>query len=296
MLTIFTPTYNRGYILPRLYESLKSQTCLNFEWIVIDDNSSDETSTLCSQWQQDSPGFDFRHIKLEKNGGKQRAINQAVKIAKYDFFFIVDSDDYLLPNAVEMILKWCDEVKDDEHLVGVSGIRCKENGDYIIKPDFHGHRYIECTNIERPKYHLQADMAEAYKTEILKQYEFPVWPDETFTPEAVVWDQMAMDGYKIRYYDEKIYVCEYLNDGLTKGGNRLYYHNLMGCAMALNTKLKYAQSFKEHYSLLREINVCCWLKQDFSFLKKVHNPIAAYLMWPIGFIYYLKRRRLFVNL
>lgn len=296
MITVFTPAYNRGYILPKLYESLKRQTCLDFEWIIIDDCSTDETPELCTTWLAEKKGFDMRVVRLDKNGGKQRAINLAVQLSNYGFFFIVDSDDYLMDDAIEKVLHWCNEVKDDTSFVGVSGIRCKKNGDYIIKPDFGGREFIDCTNIERPKYNLSADMAEVYKTEILKQYEFPVWPDETFTPEAVVWDQLAMDGYKIRFYDDKIYVCDYLSDGLTRGGNKLYYHNLMGCAMALNTRLKYVPSVRERLFLIREILVCCFLKHDCSYLKKVYYPFLVYFMLPVGYLYYRRRRHLFIGL
>ncbi len=296
MITVFTPTYNRGYILPKLYESLKRQTCLDFEWIVIDDNSSDNTNVICKEWVSAQNPFEFRYFRLNRNGGKQRAINQAVKLAQYAFFFIVDSDDYLTDDAIEKVEKWCEGIKEDESFVGVSGIRCRGNGDYIIKPDFQGNLFIDCTYIERLLYHLDADMAEIYKTEVLKRYEFPVWHDETFTPEDVVWDQMALDGYKIRYYDEKIYVCEYLNDGLTKGGNKLYYKNLMGTAMVYNIKLKHTASLLERYKLIREILVCCCLKHDFSYLRKTCYPVATYLLLPIGYLFYLRRKRLFKNL
>lgn len=159
-----------------------------------------------------------------------------------------------------------------------------------------GAEYIECTYIERGKFKLEADMAEIYKTSVLRQYEFPVWPDETFTPEAVVWDRIALDGYRIRYYDEKIYVCEYLEDGLTKGGNRLYYHNLMGCAMALNAKLSHTKGFRNRWHLIREILICCYLKHDLSYVPEICSPTLAYAMLPVAFIYYLRRRRLFAGL
>ena len=51
MITIFTPTYNRAYILPKLYESLCAQTDKNFEWLVVDDGSTDETYDLLKKWQ-----------------------------------------------------------------------------------------------------------------------------------------------------------------------------------------------------------------------------------------------------
>ena len=46
MITVFTPTYNRAYIIEKLYESLCWQTCKDFEWLVVDDGSRDNTILL----------------------------------------------------------------------------------------------------------------------------------------------------------------------------------------------------------------------------------------------------------
>lgn len=296
MITVFTPTYNRGYILPKLYESLVAQTSKDFEWLIIDDASSDDTSALVSHWKEKDNGFQLRYFKNEVGGGKQRLINQALTLVNNPWFFIVDSDDQLTPDAIEKVKSWCKGVENDENFVGVSGIRCKANRDYIKQPLFNGRKYIDSTNLERPAYSLEADMAEVFKTEILRKYPFPVWHDEKFTPECVVWDQLALDGYKVRWYDEKIYICEYLEDGLTNGGNKLYIHNLIGCAMGENIKLKSSRTLREKYLRIREILVCCFLKGDLSYLKQTEYPIFAYLMIPIGFGYYLRRKRLFKDL
>ncbi len=69
LLTIFTPTYNREHTLPRLYESLKRQTNMNFEWLVINDGSTDDTVSLLKQWQAEETGFDKRFYTID-NGGR----------------------------------------------------------------------------------------------------------------------------------------------------------------------------------------------------------------------------------
>lgn len=99
MITIFTPTYNRAHLLPRLYESISKQDCMDFEWLVIDDGSTDNTQALFEEWMDQEHPFSIFYQKV-KNGGKQRAINQAVSMAKGEYFFIVDSDDALTPDAV----------------------------------------------------------------------------------------------------------------------------------------------------------------------------------------------------
>lgn len=284
-ITVFTATYNRGYIIQNLYDSLKAQTDKDFEWLVIDDSSQDNTKALFQIWCNEDSGFPIRYIKLEKNGGKQRAINQAVRLAKGEFFFIVDSDDKLLSDAIYYIKKWIKDIVENQYIAGVSGVKATFHQEYIngipfIEPD----GYIDITNIERRKYNLTADMAEVYKTAVLKKYSFPVWEDETFTPECVVWDAIALDGYKLRFFNRIIYLCEYLDDGLTKGGYRLYMNNLMGCAMANNIKLKVSNSWKQKILLMLEIIVCCSLKRDFSYLKQTQYPFAIFLLFPFGFI------------
>lgn len=92
-LTIVTPTYNRRHKISDLYKSLQSQTLLDFEWIIIDDGSEDNTSEIVKQWIENSE-FRIRYFYKE-NGGKHTAINYALKIIETELTFIVDSDDIL---------------------------------------------------------------------------------------------------------------------------------------------------------------------------------------------------------
>lgn len=105
MVTVFTPTYNRLYKIDKLYQSLKRQSCNDFEWIVVDDGSNDGTKEYFEKVIDNGDPFKIRYFNKE-NGGKHRAINLGVSQAKGNLFFIVDSDDYLIDNAIEMILEW----------------------------------------------------------------------------------------------------------------------------------------------------------------------------------------------
>ena len=239
-LTIFTPTYNRGYILNTLYESLKRQTCKAFEWIVIDDASSDDTELLVRSWAVETKDFYICYYKIN-HGGKHRAFNKAVKLARSQAFFTVDSDDYLVDNAVEKIIAWFKKVENDDKFAGISGMRgYNETSPIGGTGNINIGEYIDATNLERDKFHLQGDKAEIYKTAILKKYPFVEFPNEYFITEATVWNLIAMNGYKIRWYNEIIYVGSYLEDGLTYRGNELFYKNPRGWLYWLYIKGKYA--------------------------------------------------------
>lgn len=121
MITVFTPTYNRAYTLPRLYESLLKKDCFDFEWLVINDGSTDNTDELFKQWVNNAT-FLVRYIKVA-NGGKQRAINRALTLAKGEYFFIVDSDDWLDSKAISFIKHAFATLPLDKSLIGLSGIR-----------------------------------------------------------------------------------------------------------------------------------------------------------------------------
>ena len=94
MITIMTPTYNRAYILGNAYNSLRNQTSFDFEWIIVDDGSTDETEQIVMKWIAEEKNFSIIYEK-QKNGGKHRAVNRGVDLAHYDYFFILDSDDAL---------------------------------------------------------------------------------------------------------------------------------------------------------------------------------------------------------
>lgn len=230
LITVMTPTYNRAYILSKLYESLIMQTSYDFEWIIIDDNSSDDTEMLVRSFNTDK--FAIRYFK-QPHGGKHRAINFAVREAKGKYFFIVDSDDYLLPDAIENIASWLldTEKSNDSVVCGVAGLRVSPLGEVIGGDVITNDSFVVASNLEREKYNLLGDKAEIYSLDILKKYPFPEFENEFFVTEACVWDKIAYDGYKLRWYNKPIYVCEYLEDGLTKTGANDYsghMNNILG--------------------------------------------------------------------
>lgn len=235
-ITVFTPTYNRAFIIERLYKSLQRQSFTDFEWLVIDDGSSDNTMELFDAWKLESNAFPISYIKTN-NGGKHRAINRATELAAGQLFFIVDSDDYLTDDALEIIDKWEGSLDHKTRFAGVAG-RKGYDGDSYIGTTFAG-EFVDATSLERDKYNIDGDKAEVFYTHILKQYKFQEFEGENFITENTVWERLAADGYKLRWFNETIYICEYLEDGLSKNAMKNYVNNPQGSASYIKHQLLY---------------------------------------------------------
>ena len=216
-ITIFTPTYNRKNMIDRLYQSLLKQTQKNFEWLVVDDGSTDDTENYFSELLAQVHPFSIRYIKQE-NGGKHRAINCGVKNANGEMFFIVDSDDYLTENAIEKINHWIATLDESHKWAGISGL--KGYTEHMNVGQRSSATFVDAKNTERGEFHLEGDKAEVYYTEVLKKHPFPEIPGENFISEEIVWNAIARDGYYLRWFNEIIYICSYLEGGLTKDNTK----------------------------------------------------------------------------
>jgi len=239
-LSILTATYNRKYIIKELYESLQKQTNYNFEWIIVDDGSTDETEIEIKKYIKNEKNFNI-YYKYQKNHGKHVAINTAVNMAKGEFAIIVDSDDVLSHDAVETILKWVEEISSCENIAGVSGLKAsKKNkkvvGDYPKNKKYE--QYIIAKNNQRRRKHLLGDKAEVYRVELLKKYPFKVYENENFLTEDSVWNEFAYQGYYVKWYNKIIYYCDYLADGLTKKGEEKEIKNFKGFTYSTNQRIK----------------------------------------------------------
>lgn len=244
MITIFTPTYNREKTLSKLYDSLKNQNDFDFEWIVVDDGSTDNTKKLIENFKSENI-IDIKYF-YQENGGKMRAINHGLQKSSGEYFFIVDSDDYLSFDAVSKIKEYTKTISDK-----FAGVVFRKIN--ISQKDYENihftEKYIDSTPIDIVfKEHQVGDKGEVFKTSILKKYPFPEIEGEKFVPEAYIWNKIGKN-YLLRYIDYGIYYFEYLEDGYTKNFKRdlkrnpkgfsLYYRDMLTYDIPLKAKLKY---------------------------------------------------------
>lgn len=291
-LTIFTATYNRGHLIGRLYESLKRQNVCDFEWLIIDDGSQDNTKDLFEKWLNEENRFQIRYY-CQENQGLIRALNKGVSLARGEFFAKVDSDDYVVNDFCNNILQWVDEIADCADIYGVGGVRITPDGIPLkgIWPSVSKEKgYVDATDLERRKYDLDADMAEAWRTDVLRKHPFPVWPGEKFAPEQLVLHDIAFEGLKIRWHAVPLVVCEYQEGGLTLGADKLEKENPMGYAMMYNQKLKIEKSFKRNMFYAMQMTALTLYAGNLSYLKESNNILATLLSFPFGFILSIRRK------
>ncbi|MBI4799076.1 MAG: glycosyltransferase family 2 protein [Desulfarculus sp.] len=213
VFTVFTPAYNRAHTLPRVYQSLAAQTFRDFEWLIVDDGSTDGTAELVAAWRGEA-AFPIRYLRQE-NQGKHVAFNRGVELARGELFLTLDSDDACLPQALERLLfHWRDiPAGERARFAGVTA-RCQDQeGRPLGRPlpapvmDLsalelrHGHRY-------------QGELWGFTRTQVLRAFPYPEPPGARFLPEDLVWSPIAA-RYLTRFVDEPLRVY------FTEGGDRL---------------------------------------------------------------------------
>ncbi len=218
MITVFTPTYNRAKLLSRLYKSLCKQTYRDFEWVIVDDGSVDDTHYVVESFmngndnENGNNNFPIRYL-YQENGGKHRAINRGVREAKGDVFFIADSDDWLPVNALKIVNDQYEKIADDKQIAGLCGLDAYEDG-RIAGSGFPFEKKVATTIEIRNRYGVIGDLKEVFKTIVLKEFSFPEIKDEKFCPEVLVWNRIARK-YDLLFFNHVIYSVEYQNDGIT---------------------------------------------------------------------------------
>ena len=253
-ITVFTPTYNRAHTLERLYKSLQIQTFKDFEWLVIDDGSTDETKVLFKKWLTEKNAFPIHYYRKE-NGGKHTAIYVGLDKAQGELFFTADSDDYLTADALQKVNNCVASLPENEKFCGVvgnMGYNLTETPNTIYKGEWRDasllERYPQFS--ENP---IDGERAFVFFTEIHRKYRFPVFENEKFMTEAVSWNRMAKDGYKMRVFNDIIYIYKYLPNGLTLSGSKMFIDNPKGYALWLREKAdlcnySFFTKFKMYYS------------------------------------------------
>ena len=290
MITIFTPTYNREKLLHKLYEALKSQTSIDFEWLIVDDGSVDNTEDVVKSWIDENL-IKIRYIHQE-NKGKHAAFNNGVKHALGELFFCIDSDDFPPPHCVETIVNLADKIKDEK----VAGI-------IALKSDFSENLLsdalpedITCTTTYdlAAKYNCRGDLALIYKTAILKQYPYPEIAGEKFIGECIVYDRIAQH-YKMFLTNEILTICEYQPDGLTANIISTMVKNPTGYKIYYRQRIDMAYTTKERFGYIIRYNAFDILSKDYKYNYKGKYSFWVLILKPIGWLltkyYNFKKRK-----
>ena len=241
IVSVITPTYNRINLLYKLYSSLLDQTSYDFEWILVDDGSQDDTENVVNKWIRENK-IRIKYLKKE-NGGKHTAVNLGVKYATGEMSFIVDSDDYLIPQAIKIIHDYYKKYKLKDGICGFSFLKGSEDGS-VIGLKYPKDEMEDNYNVCRIKRNIYGDKAEVFYTAVLQKYPFPEISGEKFLSEDIIWLEIAK-RYNTIYINQIIYICKYLDDGLTFNDKKLKFSSPIGSTlrgiafMRSNLPLKY---------------------------------------------------------
>lgn len=286
--TVFTPVYNRKELLRKLYMSLQNQTYKNFEWLIVDDGSTDGTDETVKKFMQENK-LDIKYY-YEKNGGKQRAYNFALDKAIGELFICLDSDDEYINNGLEIILEYWKEYEKNDEIAGMGYLSIYPDGK-IIGTEFPYNKMIETQFDIYNKYSVKGDKGLMFRTEIIKKYKFPVFEGEKFITEASVYNRIA-EKYKMIYINEKIEIKQYHEDGLTAKYNNLLLGNPKGQALYHNERNKHKMSLKD-----RILNNAVYYKfakiASYPFEKiyrECYSKLSLLLGLPIGIYMWRKVR------
>ena len=284
-ITVLTPTFNRAHTLQRVFQSLKNQSSKNFEWIIIDDGSNDNTQQLVNEFIL-MADFKVKYL-YKKNGGKHTAINLGIENITTELTIILDSDDYLLEDAIQKILIYWNKFKVDETLCGLSFLKGYPNnkivGSRFTRNCFKSN-HIEC----RHNIGESGDKAEVFLTKILKEFKFPEIENEKFVPEDLIWTRIARK-YSTIYINEIIYMCEYLPDGLSMSGKKILINSPKALRILYNESLD--SSFKIKLRIKHCIQYIIYSLFSHVQIKNIFNEsnskLITVITFPLGYILYI---------
>lgn len=287
LITVCTATYNRASLLPILFASLKQQMMSHFEWVIVDDGSTDNTEEVVSRFRE-SATFPIIYEK-QKNQGKHIAINKGVHLASGRSFFIVDSDDRLPEDSLEVIQSKFNRIIDDDKIAGVVGLKCYFDNKVVgskhliddVICDIFDYRY---------EYKVIGDRAEVFKTEVLRVFPFPKYGDEKFVPESIVWNRIGQQ-YTMLFFSKNVYECQYLPDGLSARSVALRRKYPIGIVhlyaelgqikkIGLRNRLKAFTNFWRFYF--------CDTQNRSKNRALLKSNVMAFLCLPLGFLFYKK--------
>ena len=275
-LCIFTPAYNRAYLLLRLYESLCAQSNQDFEWLVIDDGSTDGTELLLQKLQAEGR-IQMRYI-IQNNQGMHGAHNTAYQNIQAPINTCIDSDDYAPIDAVEKILKACEALP--TNCAGIVGLDANTKGQII------GTRFNQAYTTLEQFYHEggKGDKKIVYKTEVVKRYPaYPLFEGERYVGLAYLYLLIDKD-YVLKTLNEVLVIVDYQAEGSSNNMLKQYVKNPQGFLFYRTAMLQHsAYKAVQFRHAIHYVSSALQLKK-WHLLWQAPKPFLVALALPFGIV------------
>ena len=278
-LTIFTPAFNRSHLLSRLYNSLVSQTCQDFCWLVVDDGSVDNTKNLIESYILENK-FQIKYI-YQENQGMHGAHNTAYQNIETILNTCIDSDDYMPINAVELILNKWNSIDKDKYS-GIIGLDAIENGQ-VLGTSFK----TETTTLEN-FYNSggSGDKKLVYRTNIIKKYpEYPIFGGEKYVGLGTKYLYADKD-YQLVTLNKVLVIVDYQLNGSSNTMFEQYLKYPKGFLYNRIVSMKLSNSVKRQFIEAIHFVSSKIILRDLKFLKDSPKKILTFFAIPFGILLY----------
>jgi glycosyltransferase involved in cell wall biosynthesis len=286
-ITVYTPTYNRAFCIHQVYESLLSQTVQDFEWLIIDDGSTDDTEAIVSKWIA-AKTMDIKYVK-QVNKGMLGAHNTGHGLLSTELAVCIDSDDFLPIDGIEKILNLWSDYTNDESIAGLVGLDCYKDGK-IIGDSFESNKVrIKYKGVSK----IKGDKKYVYRTKVLKECgPYPEVEDEKFPAQGYLY-RLIDFKYDLVAVNEVFCVVEYLPDGNSFNKLKSYFNNPNGFAIHRLLVMKTSDRFSEKFrNAIHYVSSCIIAKKKKDiFTNDCRNTTILALPFGIALYFYLRNKK-----
>lgn len=279
-LTVFTPTFNRAHLLPRLYESLCNQTSTDFLWMVIDDGSSDITSELIKKWQTEEK-IEIQYFYKE-NGGMHTAHNLAYSKINTELNVCIDSDDWMPEDAVEKILNDLLHLQ-DKNIAGIIGLDSYAGG-AVVGHKFPEHITRGNLDLLKLKFNIGGDKKFVLKTSVVKTFpNYPEYAGEKLVPLGILYHMIGRQ-YDFILSNEIFCIVEYQSEGSTHTIFKQYRQSPKGFAYVRIMQIRYSYSLSDKIRNFGHLISSAVFADDYFLPFQAGNKILAIISFPLGIL------------
>lgn len=278
-LTVFTPAYNRGYIIHKCYESLCRQTSKDFVWLVVDDGSTDNTAELVKEWQKQDNGFEIKYIYKE-NGGMHTAHNTAYENIDTELNVCIDSDDYMPDDAVEKIISFWRENGSDK-FAGIIALDVYQSNGKVIGSELPNKK--STTLMGYYNNGGSGDKKLIYRTDVINSAPpYPVFEDEKYVGLAYKY-HIVDETKELLIMNEPVCIVDYQDSGSSANMWKQYYKNPKGFAFFRKSEMKYQHGLQLFKTCIHYVSSSI-ISKNYNFISESPRKLQTVLAIPAGYV------------
>lgn len=257
------------------------QSCKDFIWLVVDDGSTDNTEELIKKWEKFDNGFEIQYIYKE-NGGMHTAHNVAYENIVTELNVCIDSDDYMPPNAVELI-KNCWYQNRDRNYSGIIALDFADSTKKVIGKELPTDR----ESITLSGYYNEGGFGDKkliYRTDVIKSTpQYPVFEGEKYVALAYKY-HLIDEKYELKILNECVCIVDYQTDGSSANMYRQYMRNPKGFAFWRKEQMKHSVNLRQKFKACIHYVSSSLLSNNKHFIKESPEKFLTVIAVPFGLV------------